>query len=156
MDWLTSMQIKVKEYLLAQLPDYWPEVTSIAAPLIEEAVSPEVIIPISCCKAVGGDPDEMIELAAGLMSVMMSVRILDDLQDRDKDNGLYRKVGSARAFNYSFAFMTLGYKIFNEIKCDEQIKKRILSNFNDGGLITLAGQDRDLQGINTSWDDYWK
>ena len=156
MDWLTSMQLKVKEYLLAQLPDYWPEVTSIAAPLIEEAVSPEVIIPISCCKAVGGDPEKMIEIAAGLMSVMMSVRILDDLQDRDKVNGLYRKVGPARAFNYSFGFMTLGYRIFNQMNCDEGLKTKILSTFNEGGMVTLAGQDRDLQGINKSWEDYWK
>jgi geranylgeranyl pyrophosphate synthase len=156
MTWLPSIQLKVKEYLLNQLPGYWPEIPAIAQPVIDDAVSPEVIIPVSCCKAVGGDPEKTIEMAAGLMSVLMSVRILDDLQDRDKVNGLYRTVGSARAFNYSFAFMTLAYKIFNAMDCDESIKRNILATFDEDSLVTLAGQDRDLQGINRTWEDYWK
>jgi geranylgeranyl pyrophosphate synthase len=156
MTWLTSIQLKVKEYLLSQLPEYWPELSAIATPVVEAAVSPEVIIPVSSCKAVGGDPEKSIEMAAGLMSVLISVRILDDLQDRDKINGLYRTVGNARAFNYSFAFMTLGYKIFDSMECDEKIKNNILQTFDQGSLVTLAGQDRDLQGINKTWEDYWK
>lgn len=157
MNWLTNQYPLVKEYLLQSAPNHWAEFVQLVNERwpTNQLISPEVIIPLATCKAVGGNPEKAVPIVAGLMPVLYSVRILDDLQDRDKE-GLWNQVGPERAFNFAYTFQALGYKILGDLPYAPKLNKTIYNTFLDGAFLTLKGQDRDLKNLNTTWDNYWK
>jgi geranylgeranyl diphosphate synthase type I len=157
MDWLTSLYPQIKKFLLDQLPEHWPDLDKLANAWIGTDIIPEIIPLVAACKAVGGDPLDTVSIGAAILAAEISVRILDDVQDRDKPNALYQQVGLARALNYADAFKTLAFKIIGEVSLSKQaLGVRLYQAFVECYFIALAGQDRDLRGAGGSWEEYWQ
>lgn len=157
MDWLTSLYPQIKKFLLEQLPEHWPDLYQLANGWIDTEIIPEIIPLVAACKAVAGNPLDTIGIGAAILAAEISVRILDDVQDRDKSKALYQQVGLARALNYADAFKTLAFKIIGEISLSKQaLGVKLYQAFVECYFIALAGQDRDLRGAGGSWEEYWQ
>ena len=117
---------------------------------------PEIITPAACSEAVGGNMSDSYDIAASMLAAAMSMRILDDLEDGDKTESLYHKIGVARTLNYVDAYRTLGYKILVARSQTSARYLKIMEEFTTCYLIVLAGQDRDLMPFNINWEEAWK
>jgi geranylgeranyl pyrophosphate synthase len=156
MEWVSFFYPKAKEHLLSEVPDYWLDLKEITHAYLDDGAFPgEVVLTLCSCKAAGGEPEVTVEVCAGLMSMIISIRILNDLRDRKKNDALHNKIGLERAMNFANAFKTIGYQIFGKLPVTAEIRKEIFQIFYESSLISLAGQDREIIGLDKTWDDYW-
>lgn len=157
MNWLTELYPQVKQFLLSQLPSSWSQLSQLADLWFEETIIPEIIPVLASCKAVGGDPQQAIAVAAAILATEISIRILDDLQDQDRPHALDQSVGVACALNYADAFKTVGFKVMGDLALNNvAIGVKLYNTFIDGYFQVLKGQDRDLKGISNTWENYWQ
>lgn len=156
MEWNSSFYPKVKELLLSDLPDYWPDFEAIAYSYLDEGSFPiEVMLTFCSCKAVNGIPENALEVCAGLMFMNINFRILNEIQNEEKPCSLHNKVGKERALNYANAFKDIGYKMLGKASLTREVHNEISKIFFEGSMISLAGNDRELLEINKAWNDYW-
>lgn len=155
MRWLNDVTDESKNEVLRSIAFYWSDLQFESELLLKEFYSAEVPISIASCKAVGGNPNKVIKIVAGLISFLQTARILDDLQDKDKPNALWLKIGQGRALNFAFAFYTLSFRMLGELIPQGIVYKKIYDTYLDGISVALAGQERDLLNKNRTWQDYW-
>ncbi|CAN5791223.1 hypothetical protein BH11BAC3_BH11BAC3_18210 [soil metagenome] len=156
---MTELEIfynKAKEIVLAAVPGYWPEMKLLMEEYVNRDMLAEIITPASACRAVGSDMCNTYEISAAILAGAISMRILDDLQDNDKPEALYNKIGLPRTLNYVDAFRTIAYKIL----CDKCVENngylKIMQEFTTCYLVVLAGQDSDLKPAQLNFDAAWK
>lgn len=156
MDWLTSLYPSVRQTLRDAIPSYWPELDNVLAPLWEEPMTTEAMLPLATCRAVGGDAAAAVPIAAAVNAALVSVRLLDDLEDQDRPGQLSSRVGPARAWNYASAAQFLSFAILNQATLPSPVVHRIGQVFSQAFLSVAAGQDRDLRGPADTIEAYWR
>lgn len=155
MDWLKPLYPEVKNILLESVPSYWTEFKLILETVLQEQLSTEVALPLAACRSVGGNAKYAVPLTSALLAISISMRILDDLQDRDRAGKLWVVVGSARAFNYATATQFLTFEILRQANYPLPVFHRIHQSFLSAFLHLSAGQDRDLRGKTKDFEAYW-
>lgn len=118
-------------------------------------MTPEAILPLASCQAVNGDPCKAIHITAAGVALGTSLRILDDLMDRDKPDKLWSQAGEARAWNYAAAIHTISFEILRNAPLPVELYNTLNQVFIDTFLYISAGQDRDIADQSNSIDDYW-
>jgi geranylgeranyl diphosphate synthase type I len=146
---------EVREYICQHAPLDWHELMSVMSVIVDEPLGPLSILPLASCAAVGGDPRGAIPVAATWEVLSLAMRILDDLQDRDRPDGLWAKVGLSRAFNFSASLYALCNKLLVQAPWPAKQYRAINRNFTQEVLRLAAGQDRDLCGETRTIEDYW-
>ncbi len=155
MDWLKSLYPEVKEILLNSVPHYWTEFRLTLEMMLQDQLPSEVALPLSACRSVGGNSKDAVPLTSALLAISISMRILDDLQDKDRSGKLWEVVGSARAFNYATASQFLTFEILRQAKYPSPVFHRIHQSILRAALHLSAGQDRDLIGETKNFESYW-
>ncbi len=123
--------------------------------MIEGPLIPEAILPLASCKAVGGQAKDAVYVAAALTAAATSLRILDDLEDQDRPERLWKQVGPARTWNYASAIESLSFIILSQSPLAPETFHQINGTFADTFLHITYGQDRDLSGNPQTTEDYW-
>lgn len=154
MEWLKSLYPAVRETIMNSIPDYWPGLVQIMEQLTQKPSFPEAALSIASCKAVGGDPKEAAAVSAALLTLGFSVRIFDDLFDRDKE-GIWEQIEPERTWNYASTVQNISYAIISKSTIRNDIKHRINQCIIDAFFAIAAGQDRDIAGITHSEEEYW-
>lgn len=155
MNWLKSMYPMVREIIKNSIPDWWPELNQVLNKLICEPSPPEAMFPLASCKAVGGEPKEAVSVSAALLTLGMSVRLFDDLVDRDKNGQLWETVGLERTWNYASTVQNISFAIISKSAIENSLKQRINQCLIDTFFAIAAGQDRDIAGMMQSEEEYW-
>jgi geranylgeranyl diphosphate synthase type I len=155
MEWLKSLYPEVWNILQKAVPEYWHQLKQINETLIGDQLIPEAALPLASCKSVGGDPKQALYISAALIAAATSLRILDDLEDRDRPKKLWNQVGTARAWNYAAAYQSVSFDLINRSPLKIEKKQQIIAAFSDMYLHMTYGQDRDIIGITRSVEDYW-
>jgi geranylgeranyl pyrophosphate synthase len=65
----------------------------------ESNTTPFVLLPYLCCEIVGGDSRRTVPVMAAWYALMLSARILDDLEDGDTHGPLWVQLGIPRVVN---------------------------------------------------------
>ena len=156
MNEIETLYNDAKKILLSNIPSYWPEMYSLAYEYTNRDMLPEIITPAAACKSVGGKMGATNEIGAAILAAAISMRILDDLQDNDKPEALYNKIGLPRTLNYVDAFRTLAYKILGDKCTVDKNYLVILQEFTTCYLVVLAGQDSDLKPAQLNFEEAWK
>ncbi|MEQ8997200.1 MAG: polyprenyl synthetase family protein [Coleofasciculus sp. B1-GNL1-01] len=158
MDWLTSLYPEVRQVLEDGIPDCWPELRPIfdtifakPPPLLSVA-----ILPLVSCHAVNGTAREAVPVSAALIATEVSLRIFDDLEDKDRPGQLWELLGEARAWNYASAIHILSFEILSKASFSPQIFRKVNQLFIDAFFYITVGQERDLIGLSNSIEDYWR
>lgn len=155
MDELKSLYPEVREVLKSSILSYWPELRSVLRSLFEEPMIPEAILPLASCQAVNGDPHDAIHVSAAVVALGVLLRIFDDLADHDRIDELWGQVGKARVWNYASAVHTLSFEILCKAPLNSKVFHTLNRTFIDAFLYITAGQDRDIEGVTRSIEDYW-
>lgn len=155
MKWLTSLYPHVEAVLKEAVPDYWPGLKMVVDAWFDGRFNNHVALSLAACKAVGGNPVAAVPAASALLAAGLSVRILDDLQDKDKSDALWQSIGPERANNFAFVTQSLVFRILEGANYPPEIGSQLRRLFLDGMVRTAAGQDRDLSGLVRTPEDYW-
>jgi len=155
MDWLKSLYPEVRQVLIDAVPEYWPELKQIVDVLLDEQLIPEAILPLASCDAVGGEARRAIHVSAALTTAATSLRILDDLEDKDRPEALWNRVGPARTWNYAAAFQSMTFSLVQQSLLEKEKIQKIISTFTDMYMHMAYGQDRDIIGNTRTVEDYW-
>jgi geranylgeranyl diphosphate synthase, type I len=156
MNWLHQSLSEVQSLVRNAIPFDWPELHSIAAAYFNQAAIPELIVPVSCCKAVGGNVEHGASVFAAIAAASISARIFDDIQDQDKKDALYLEVGLSRALNYADAFRTTCFKLIGDCAFANSKNRQLYQTFITCYFNALRANERELKGTYTSWAEAWK
>jgi geranylgeranyl pyrophosphate synthase len=149
----------IQELLAREWPDC-PEIVLNASHQHCAKEHPAVILPLLACKATTEeDPTTVVPFAAACALSSLAAKIFDDLEDRDSDVALYRKMGQAQALNVGTALIFLAQIAL--LRLQDSIGDRTLLNicfdFNRTLLRMCTGQHLDLlsQDYGLSLECYW-
>jgi geranylgeranyl pyrophosphate synthase len=112
------------------------------------------MLPIASAAAVGGAARRALPVATacGLLSVAM--RWFDDAQDRDREESLWRELGSGRAVNMAATALSVAWR---ELAGNGELPEVALQAFGKHSIALARGQDMDLQGgMARTLNDYWR
>ncbi|MEQ8997194.1 MAG: polyprenyl synthetase family protein [Coleofasciculus sp. B1-GNL1-01] len=155
MNSLKSLYPEIREVFQNSIPNFWTELKVVLAKLFEEPMIPEAILPLASCQAVDGEAKEAIHVCAALLALGLCLRILDDLEDQDRDGQLWKEVGATRAWNYASAIHILSFEILSKASLEPKIFHKINQSYIDAFFRISVGQDRELVGTTRTVEDYW-
>jgi hypothetical protein len=117
---------------------------------------PWLLLPIFTCEALGGNVSQAQGVAAALEIGRIAAGCLDEWQDQDTDDALWRTLGAARTVNLatgllSLSLLTLGCLV--DLGVESSLVLSLHEQFHRTLLEMSAGQDADLSE-DLSLDDY--
>lgn len=150
---LTSYYAPVRAEIVRLAASSWPELSDeILRHLTRCRLPTSVALPLGACAAAGGDPQRAVSTAAGFGLLHLAVRWFDDLQDKDRDDGLWRRVGFDRTVNFAAAVMALAWQALAE---DPALPRSVLAELARACVATARGQDIDLCSGEMTLARYW-
>lgn len=155
-EWLSGHLSLVRDYVARSVPSGWDELSRVLHPLVTESPGPLAVLPLASCAAVGGDPTDAVPVAAAWSVLNVTVRILDDLQDRDRPGALWEQIGADRAFNIAAAAYTFAHQLLVRAPWSADQYRRINAEFIGEALRLAGGQDRDLRGGPATIPECWR
>jgi len=153
--WLKALYPKVRLVLDQSTPAFWPGLREVMGGLIKEPIPTEAALPLASCRAVGGDAEDAVHVTAALLAFSAAMRLYDDVEDQDRPDSLWAKVGPARAFNFGSTAHVLSFDILAKAPLAASRIRAINQCFIDSFYELAAGQDRDLAGETNTVEDYW-
>lgn len=131
----------------------WPELNGI----LNRAVSGkprEWALPVTACRAVGGDEEQAVPAAAAIACLQISILLIDDMLDQDP-RGDYHCVGPGAAANMASAFQAIGLEAVSQTpSLSVSQKQSILQRLNRMMFTTAFGQYKDsLNAVDEA--EYW-
>ena len=116
---------------------------------------PWLMLPIFVGEALNGDADRAHHVAAALEIGRVAAGCLDDWQDQDTDNALWRSLGPARTVNLAVGMLPLSFLALSRLS-DLGVEPSLVLNLHEEFHRTLlemsAGQDADLSNDLTLHD----
>lgn len=153
---LEALLGEVPALLRSQLPDQWPELAEVLAQAFPAPLPRLIAIPIACAMACRAHARAAVPAAAAWAALNLSLRILDDLQDQDRPDGLWSTVGADRAFLYSAALRELASSLVAAAaESPAQARLEALADVSRTLLRVGHGQERDLRGTDADVKGLW-
>lgn len=90
---LVEILANIRHQIIAILPKEWVDIVDLTNVMLGSQLNPMVLLPVATGIASGGKIEQLIDVAASIVLVDLSLRIIDDCADRDNDNALYHTVG---------------------------------------------------------------
>ncbi len=109
------------------------------------------LLPLLVCEAAGGDPARALPLSTAAECFISAADTLDDVQDRDTEEGLWRVSGVATATNVGAFLLFLSQLALGRLRTlrvPEGAVLDIVQAFAAAGARACAGQQRDLDRGN--------
>lgn len=117
---------------------------------------PWLMLPIFACEALSGDVSRVHHVAAAFEIGRIAAGCLDEWQDQDTDDALWRTVGPERTVNLAVAMLPLSFLALSRLSdlgAEPSLVLNLHEEFHRTLLEMSAGQDADLrEGL--SLNDY--
>lgn len=105
------------------------------------------LLPLAVCEAVGGEPGRALPLSTALECWIAAADVLDDVQDDDNDDALWRACGIAGATNVATFLLFLTQVALLRLRergvSDAQVCQ-LVQLFANAGARACAGQQLDI------------
>jgi geranylgeranyl pyrophosphate synthase len=101
---------------------------------------------------VGGDPRQAVMVAAAFELARLAARVLDDVEDLDREDALWRQVGVPQATNAGTALLACAYLALADLATlgvDPALIVELQQDFAGVALAMAAAQHLDL----TTWEE---
>lgn len=108
-------------------------------------------LPLFTCQAVGGDPRQAEVVAAAFELARLAARVLDDVEDLDREEALWREVGVPQATNAGTALLACAHLALAELTTvgvEAELISELQREFAQVALAMSAAQHLDL----TAWE----
>lgn len=147
---------EVRREVLAAVPARWPTLAAVLEAALPDPPPAVVALPLGACAAAGGDVERALPAAAAWTALNLSLRLLDDLEDRDRDDAWWAVLGSARAHHVAAGLRELATALVVRAPAPPDVIVAALRDLGDAMLRAGAGQDRDLAGTAADLDAAWR
>ncbi|MFW6068866.1 MAG: polyprenyl synthetase family protein [Chloroflexota bacterium] len=111
-------------------------------------------LPLLACEATGSAVQRALPAAAAVACMHMSIMLLDDMLDADRD-GLYRQLGMPATANLAAALQSLALQALASGHLPPSLKRSMMASINCATLVTAYGQYLDVQHI-VDETAYWR
>jgi len=102
-------------------------------------------LPVTACKAVGGNVEQALPVAAAIACLQISIILIDDMLD-DDPRGEYHCLGEAATANMAAAFQAIGLQVIMAAdSLKPSTKQAITQSLNQMVLTIASGQYLDAQ-----------
>ncbi len=155
-DTLPHMLEAIRERLFRAIPAAWPELAAALEAALPDPPPPLVILPLAACMAARGELERALPAASAWAALNLSLRILDDLEDRDRPEGWWAKLGLGRAHHLAASLRELSLHLLLEGPADEPTKFEVVKDLSQTLLRAFHGQDRDLAGRAATLEEAWQ
>lgn len=145
---LTALYPEVRARLTALAESSaWPDFAEqVARHLTRTHLPLHLILPLASAAAVGGAARRGLPVSAACGFLLLAMRWLDDLADRDREESLWQEVGAGRATNMAAAALTVAWRALAEE--EPALAPAALSAFGELTVELARGQDADLAGLS--------
>ncbi len=112
-----------------------------------DRILPWSLLPLLVCRAVSGDGDKSVPLAASMVFFKAAAEVFDDIEDADSPKSISARYGSAVAINAATALLMLAEKALAGLAAegaDNRKVARTIDLVNSYYLAACAGQHREL------------
>ncbi len=139
------------------LPENWLELDVLVRQAMPSPMPRLILLPLACASAGGGDLVRAVQASAAWAALNLSLRLLDDLQDRDRQDGLWRTIGPSRAYHYAATLREVASCILATAEeIDATTRSEAIADMTRTLLLVGRGQDADLQGEARDISDQWE
>jgi geranylgeranyl diphosphate synthase, type I len=115
------------------------------------------LLPPLACQAAGGDPQQALLLSVALECAIAAADALDDVQDQDANDALWRSCGLATATNtatFLLFFSQLALVRLSDRGVPDETVVELVRSFASAGAKACSGQQRDFdQGPTSDVDE---
>jgi geranylgeranyl diphosphate synthase type I len=146
----------VRGAVLAAVPARWPTLAAVLEAALPDPPPAVIALPLGACAAAGGDVERALPAAAAWTALNLSLRLLDDLEDRDRDDAWWAVLGSARAHHVAAGLREVATALVVRAPAPPDVIVAALRDLGDALLRAGAGQDRDLAGTAADLDAAWR
>jgi geranylgeranyl diphosphate synthase type I len=154
-DW-PRLCAEARALALQSVPVEWPELAEVLRDGLPNPLPPIVALPLASCVASWGDVGRAVPAAAAWAVLNLSLRVFDDLVDRDRPMALWATIGPNRAYHVAASLRELATHIVAEAAGGSQAALASLRDLSRAMLTAGWGQDRDLAGGGADLADWWK
>lgn len=153
---LEALLDQIPALLTRALPEAWPELAEVVAQAFPTPLPRLIAIPVACAMACHAHAPAAVPAAAAWAALNLSLRILDDLQDQDRPDGLWSTVGADRAFLYAAALREVASSLLaTAAEAPAQARLQALADVSRTLLRVGRGQERDLRGTEDDVKGLW-
>lgn len=136
---------KLEHFLLEKIfaGGDWEEIGNLLRDWKDSDVRPMLysdILPLLCHKAVGGNADTAIPLAAHWMLGNLAARIFDDLQDQDKQNMPWSHWPIQKSLPVALGLLFAAQQSLTYLETDAETLKAIWTRWSATGMLASQGQ----------------
>ncbi|MEP0857170.1 polyprenyl synthetase family protein [Trichocoleus sp. DQ-U1] len=151
---LIDTLVRIRNQAVAMSKGSWSELETLIDSILPDPLNPIALLPIATGKAVGGKLDELIHVAAAVVLIDGSLRIIDDCADKDNPDALYESIGVGRSVNYAMALNTIATRELWRSSLSSDMVKGLLNNYFCSFLQVCQGQDFDINKRINSLPEY--
>ncbi len=112
-------------------------------------------LPLLCCQAAGGDPDQGVVVAAAFELARLAADVLDDVEDADVGGSLWQSMSIPQAINVGTGLIFASLMALSRLRehgAALETVAALQTEFARTGFRMCAGQHLDLQGGTGAWE----
>jgi geranylgeranyl diphosphate synthase, type I len=153
---LEELLERVPALVRKALPAGWVELDDVVRHAMPSPMPRLIALPLACAHAGRGDVSRAMHAAAAWATLNLSLRVLDDLQDQDREDGLWRTVGPSQAYHFAATLREVASCILaTAAEIDETTRLAAVADMTRALLLVGRGQSVDLQGGRRDIQDQW-
>lgn len=151
---LIDTLVRIRKQTVAMAEGSWSELGTLIDSILPDPLNPIALLPIATGKAVDGKLDELINVAAAVVLIDGSLRIIDDCADKDNPDALYESIGVGRSVNYAMALNTIAMRELWRFPLPSDRLEGLFNNYFTSFLQVCQGQDLDINKRINSLHQY--
>lgn len=135
---------ELRATLVRERPSGWPALDGVLAAALPDPLPPVVALPLVVAMAAGGDAAAAVPIASASVAINLSLRLLDDIEDGDRPDAWWSRLGPARAHHVAWALRELSSHLVLGAEYAPELKLELLRDISQALMKAGRGQDHDL------------
>lgn len=142
---LTPHLTEARRILERHLPDRWPMLHRVVQRSIAEPMPRLMAFPLAAALAVDGDLEAAAWASASWGALSLFLRLLDDIQDKDRPGGWWEALGDAQTHHMAASCREVATYVLTNAPVSDRQRVRLLRDLSHTMLTLGRGQQRDLE-----------
>lgn len=153
---LSQLLSEIRKQAVEIASQRWPELGIWLSAVLPNPLGVMALLPVVTGVGTGGQLERIIKIAAAIVLIDLSLRIVDDCNDQDNPNALYISLGPGNAMNYAMALNAIAAYEVSKFSIADRHSNSLLDRYFNAFIDVCHGQDLDVNNEVIDLDDYKK